>query len=100
MDGVATLIQDGERTYDSYGNETIAKIERDVFVHPRGVYQSEFYNAAQNGLRPSLTLFIAHRADYDGERNLRYEGKEYSVIRADWYADGVNLVCEERIHEQ
>lgn len=99
MDGTATLLKDGERTYDEYGNETIERTEREVFVHPRGVYASEFYNAAQNGLRPSVTLFIRERADYEGERDLIYEGKAYSVIRVDWYMEGVNLVCEEKINE-
>lgn len=100
MDGTAILIADGARTYDQYGNEIVATDEREVFVQARGVYRNEFYNAAQSGLRPSLTLFISHRVDYEGETKLRYEGREYSVIRTDWYGDGVNLVCEERIHEQ
>lgn len=99
MDSTAILIKDGERTYDQYGNEIIAKTEREVYVQSRGVYRSEFYNAAQSGLRPSLTLFLSHRVDYEGETDLRFEGKEYSVIRTDWYGDGINLICEEKIHE-
>lgn len=100
MDAVATLIADGAKTYDEYGNEVIDKIQREVFVQARGVYRNEFYNAAQNGLRPTITLWISHRVDYQGEMNLIYDGKEYSVIRTDWIDDGVNLICEERIHEQ
>ena len=100
MDAIATLISDGARTYDQYGNEQIAKIQRDVFVQAHGVYRSEFYNAAQAGLRPTITLRISHRIDYEGEQSLIYEGKEYSVIRTDWIDDGINLVCEERINEQ
>ena len=98
-DGVATLLKDGERTYDAYGNETIAQEQREVYVQPRGVYQSEFYNAAQNGLRPSLTLFIASKEDYSGETELVYEGRKYAVIRVDWSAqrDGISLVCEEKV---
>jgi hypothetical protein len=44
---------------------------------------------------------MTNRADYDGQKVLVYEGKEYSVIRVDWSAqrDGISLVCEERINE-
>lgn len=98
-DGVATLKEYGEVTQDKYGNESVEVTEREVFVQPRGVYQSEFYNAAQLGLKPSLTLYLANKADYNGEKFLSYEGKEYSVIRTDWNAqrDGISLICEERV---
>ena len=97
-DGVATLKAYGEPIYDQYGNEIPTVIEREVYVQPRSVYSSEFYNAAQLGLKPSLTLFISNRDDYEDERILVYEGKEYSVIRTDWSAqrDGISLICEER----
>ena len=64
------------------------------------MYQSEFYNAAQLGLKPTLTLFLTNREDYDGQKVLTYEGKEYNVIRVDWSAqrDGISLVCEERVN--
>ena len=97
-DGVAILKAYGEPTYDEYGNEIPTVTEREVYVQPRSVYSSEFYNAAQLGLKPSLTLFISNRDDYEDERILVYEGKEYSVIRTDWSAqrDGISLICEER----
>ena len=68
-------------------------------MQPRGVYSSEFYNAAQLGLKPSVTLFIANREDYDGQKELTFEGRDYTVIRADWNAqrDGISLICEERV---
>ena len=39
------------------------------------------------------------REDYDGQKVVRYNGKEYSVIRVDWTAqrDGISLICEERV---
>lgn len=100
-DGVATLKAYGEPTYDAYGNEIFPVVETEVFVQPRSVYQSEFYNAAQIGLKPSLTLFIANKEDYSGQKVLSYEDKEYSVIRVDWRAqrDGISLICEERVNE-
>ena len=99
-EGIATLIGYGESTYDEYGNEVITPELTEVFVQPRGVYQSEYYNAAQNGLKPSLTLFISNREDYAGQKVAVYEGREYSVIRVDWNAqrDGISLICEERVN--
>ena len=100
-DGVATLIAYGEPTFDTLGNEIIPQIETEVFVQPRGVYQAEYYNAAQVGLKPSLSLYIANRVDYHEEKVLIYEGRKYAVIRVDWSAqrDGITLVCEERVNE-
>ena len=101
-DGVATLRAYGTPTYDEYGNEVLSITETEVFVQPRGVYQSEFYNAAQLGLKPSLTLFLSNREDYAGQKLLEYEGTEYNVIRVDWNAqrDGISLICEERVDNE
>lgn len=98
-DSVATLKAYATISRDEYGNPVTTIEETEVFVQPRGVYQSEFYNAAQVGLKPSLTLFISNREDYNGQKYLEFEGKEYEVIRTDWNAqrDGLSLICEERV---
>ena len=98
--GTAVLKAYGEPTFDAAGNEIPTITEMTVFVQPRGVYSSEFYNAAQLGLKPSVTLFIANKADYHDEKVLEYEGRDYDVIRVDWSAqrDGISLVCEERVN--
>lgn len=99
-DGVATLKAYGTPTFDAEGNEIPTITETPVFVQPRGVYSSEFYNAAQLGLKPSVTLFIANRMDYSGQKVVEYEGRDYDVIRVDWNAqrDGISLICEERVN--
>ena len=98
-DSTATLLGSPVETYDDYGNQEIMYTENDIYVMPRSVYQSEFYAAAQAGLHPSITFDIANRSDYNGERLLRWNGKLYNVIRADWVAqrDKISLVCEERV---
>lgn len=98
-DSVATLKAYGEPTYDEYGNEVPTVTETEVFVQPRGVYQAEFYNAAQAGLHPSITFVLTNKADYNGEKVVEWEGAEYTVIRTDWTAqrDSISLICEERI---
>lgn len=99
-DSVGTLLGTPRATYDSAGNETLTYTEYDVFVMPRSVYNSEFYNAAQAGLHPSITFEINNKADYHGERLIRWQGTVYNIIRADWTAqrDKLSLVCEERVH--
>ena len=98
-DGIAILKSYSNEGFDKYGNKTTKEVKRTVFVQPRGVYASEFYNAAQLGLKPSLTLYMTNRSDYQGEKVLEFNGKEYSVIRVDWSAqrDGISLICEERV---
>lgn len=98
-DGVAILKAYGAPTYDVYGNEIQTVTETEVFVQSRSVYASEFYNAAQLGIKPSITLYLASREDYSGQKLLEFEGREYSVIRVDWKAqrDGISLICEERV---
>ena len=98
-DGVAILKSYSNEGFDKYGNKTTNEVKRTVFVQPRGVYASEFYNAAQLGLKPSITLYMTNRNDYQGEKVLEFDGKDYSVIRVDWNAqrDGISLICEERV---
>ena len=98
-DSVATLKGEPTTTYDEYGNEVITYKDNQVYVMPRGVYNAEFYNAAQAGLHPTITFVLANRADYHGEKLIEWEGKSYNVIRTDWTAqrDKISLICEERI---
>lgn len=101
-DDVATLIAYTTPTVDSYGNAVPVATTRDVYVQPRSIYASEFYNAAQAGLQPSLALYLANRMDYNGEKVLEYQSRLYTVIRIDWKAqrDGLTLICEERVQNE
>lgn len=98
-DSIATLKGEPTVTYDTYGNEVITYQDNQVYVMPRGVYNAEFYNAAQAGLHPSITFELTNRADYHGEKLIEWNGVYYNVIRTDWTAqrDSISLICEERI---
>lgn len=100
-DNTAILMHETGRTYDNYGNELITYEPREVFVYQRSVYNSEFYRAAQVGLHPSITLELTNREDYNGETYVVFEGKNYSLIRADWTAqrDKISLILEEQIND-
>ena len=99
-DSIATLKGEPTTSFDEYGNEVITYAERNVFVQPRGVFNAEFYNAAQAGLHPSITFDLANKLDYNGERLIEWDGKSYNEIRTDWTAqrDRISLICEERVH--
>ena len=98
-DSIATLKGEPITTYDEYGNEVITYTDNEVYVMPRGVYNAEFYNAAQAGLHPSITFVLTNKADYNGEKLIEWQGVLYNVIRTDWTAqrDSISLICEERI---
>lgn len=98
-DSIATLKAYGTPTYDIYGNEIQSVTTSSVYVMPRGVFNAEFYNAAQAGLHPSITFELTNRADYHGEKVIEWEGKDYNVIRTDWNAqmDKIRLICEEKV---
>ena len=97
-DSIAYLLKDDQKTYDEYLNERIIRTRRMVYVQPRSVYNSEFYNASIVGLHPSVTLTLTNRADYEGEKVVEFEGKLYNVIRTDWKAqrDSISLILEEQ----
>lgn len=94
------MMKEDVKTFDEYGNEKITYAKRKVYVMPRGVYSSEFYNAAQAGLHPEITFEMTNRADYDGERLIEFDGVVYNIIRPDWNAqkDKISLVCDKRLN--
>lgn len=98
FDSIATLRAETV-TQDASLNEVTTYTDRDVFVHPASVRQSEFYQAANAGLKPELVLVLANFADYQGERVVVFEGKEYTVLRT--YRrpdrDRLELTLEERV---
>ena len=69
-------------------------VEREVFADKQSIRQSEFYQAAATGLRPEL-MFVVRSIDYEGEPKLKYNGKEYTIIRT-YDKDGelTELVCQ------
>lgn len=97
FEGIAKL-KKAVVTQDEALNEVTTYTERDVFVRPRSIYASEFYQAASVGLKPSLTLVLSSFADYDDEKLVEYEGKEYTVTRVFRRPDrdAVELTLEER----
>ena len=61
------------------------------------VYANEFYEANEQGFKPTLRLRISS-LNYNNEEELIYMGVIYSIIRAtEPYADETVLVCERKV---
>ena len=55
--------------------------KRTVKCTEKDVGLTEFYQATGTGLRPEMRLLIPYERDYQGERELEYEGRRWRVIR-------------------
>jgi SPP1 family predicted phage head-tail adaptor len=90
-----TLIGERTITKDEIGNEIPGDpLETNVLCGLKSVGRNEFYGAAAAGLKPELA-FVIHAYEYDGQQRLRFDGREYRVLRT--YADGfeeLELTCE------
>lgn len=83
---------------DEIGNEK-EKIEKKVIpiIKVEDVFSKEFYQANQQGFKPSLRLRIS-ALNYNDEEKLIYMGKVYSIIRTqELTADEIVLICERKI---
>lgn len=90
---LSTTIQE-----DSIGvqKEVTTEIEIPI-IKVEEVYANEFYEANEQGFKPTLRLRISS-LNYNNEEELIYMGVIYSIIRAtEPYADETVLVCERKV---
>mgnify|MGYP006062176233 FL=1 len=83
---------------DEVGNQILQdKFVEIPIIEVQDIYQSEFYNASQQGLKPTLRLLISD-LNYNDEEELEYMKKRYAIIRVD-KADNesIALICEKRV---
>lgn len=83
--------------YDEIGQEIKKPVEKKILCAIKSVSRNEFYAAAQAGLKPEIT-FIIHAYEYNGEKEVEFEGEKYKVIRT-YMKDfeEMELVCEKVI---
>lgn len=87
-----------EYDFDDIGNHVLQDVTTEIpIIEIQDVYQSEFYNASQQGLKPTLRLLISN-LNYNDEEELIYMGKHYSIIRTDRVDnETLALICEKRV---
>ena len=83
---------------DEIGNEIeIEKKKLIPIIKVEDVYANEYYQAKQQGYKPSLRLRIS-ALNYKDEEELIYMNKTYSIIRVqETTPDELVLVCERKI---
>ena len=83
---------------DSIGVEKEKPIEKEIpIIKVEDVYANEFYEANQQGYKPSLRLRIS-TLNYDNEQELKYMNTIYSIIRTqEITVDELILVCERKL---
>jgi len=78
---------------DEIGNQIEHETERKVFANAFSVSQSEFYNAAVTGLRPSKSFEI-YSFEYQNEDKLKHNGITYRIIRTETRGEKTRIICE------
>lgn len=83
---------------DSIGVQTEQVTEVEIpIIKVEDVYANEFYEANEQGFKPSLRLRISS-LNYNNEQELKYMNTIYSVIRTqEITADEIILVCERKL---
>ncbi|WAA10329.1 phage head closure protein [Fervidibacillus albus] len=75
------------------------EIKREILAEKKSIRQSEFYQAAGNGLKPELT-FIIWPHEYQGETIVEYGKKRYKVIRVyEKNTKELELICEGLVNQ-
>ena len=80
---------------DDIGNQVETPTERMVFAEQLDVGSSEFYNAAQTGLRAERK-FEMYTREYQGESRVKHNGITYRIIRTGYgkSKEKTRLTCE------
>jgi len=98
MRDIACKLLSAQINTDNIGVEKETDTEIIVpIIKVEDVYSNEFYQANEQGFKPSLRLRISS-LNYNGENELIYMGTTYSIIRTqEPVADEIILVCERKV---
>lgn len=83
---------------DSIGVQKEEVVELEIpIIKVEDIFANEFYEAGQQGYKPSLRLRISN-LNYENQRELIYMNKTYNIIRTqEITADELILVCERKV---
>lgn len=87
-------------TQNSIGLEIKKQIEQEIpIIKIEDVYSKEYYEAREQGFKPTLRLRISS-LNYSGQEELVYMGTNYSIIRTQNVSiDEIVLICERKISD-
>lgn len=75
-----TLISKKKTGLDALKQPVFEEKRLTILCRKRSVTRSEFYQASQVGLRPSLVVDV-HNFEYDNQDLAEYEGKRYHILK-------------------
>lgn len=98
MRDVSCKLLSTQITTDSIGVEKETTKEKEIpIIKVEDVYSKEFYEANQQGYKPSLRLVISS-LNYENESELIYMNTQYNIIRTqEKTADELVLICERKL---
>lgn len=98
MNDIVCYLISKQFEFDEIGNQILQNNEIEIpIIEFQDVYQSEYYNARQQGLKPSLRILISN-LNYNNEEELKYRNEIYTIIRVDRVDnENIALVCEKRV---
>jgi phage head-tail adaptor, putative, SPP1 family len=68
-------------TVNSQGDYPATRTDRNVFVLVKSIGTKEFYEAATAGMKPEIKFVIQDYLDYEGEKELAFNGFRYQILR-------------------
>ena len=81
-------------TENDMGDIIETKTETEVYAIKSSVSQTAFYQAAATGMRPEW-IFVVRGDEYKSEPKLKYDTKEYTIIRTYEREDKmIELTCQ------
>lgn len=83
-----------EEIKNEVGDLIKSRTESEVFTELKSVGQTEFYQAKALGLKPELKFVLADYYDYNDEKIINYNGKDYRVLRTYRKNNELEIVCE------
>ena len=76
-------------------HQSVTETARTVYCTVQSVSRSEFYTAANAGMRPELVFRLEAAEDYQDERVVRFRGQKLWVVRTYLTEDGgIEITCE------
>lgn len=75
-----TLIKKVGYTENDIGDSIPNKVNQVILCDIKSVTRNELYAAAANGLKPEI-VFIINKHEYNGESEVEFESRRYSVLR-------------------
>ena len=81
---------------DELGNQLEQEISRQVFANEFSVSASEFYEASNQGLKPSKQFEI-YTFEYENEPKFIYNEVKYTIVRTQTKGDKIRLTGEKVI---